>query len=77
MAGKIKPSDLVALLVDLPDKGLRRGDVGTVIEVFEQNEHHPGGYVVEFVAETGEVYAHADITDESQVVQLRFRREAA
>ena len=73
----IKENDLVALLVDLPDKGLRRGDVGTVIEVFEQNEHHPGGYVVEFVAETGEVYAHADITDESQVVQLHFRREAA
>jgi len=73
----IKENDLIALLVDLPDKGLRRGAVGTVVEVFEQNEHHPGGYVVEFVAETGEVYAHADITDESQVVQLRFRREAA
>ncbi|PYS84037.1 MAG: DUF4926 domain-containing protein [Acidobacteria bacterium] len=73
----MKENDLIALLVDLPDKGLRRGAVGTVVEVFEQNEHHPGGYVVEFVAETGEVYAHADITDESQVVQLRFRREAA
>lgn len=73
----IKENDMVALLVDLPDRGLRRGDVGTVIEVFKQNEHHPGGYVVEFVAETGEVFAHADITDESQVVQLRFRREAA
>jgi hypothetical protein len=73
----IKENDLVALLVDLPDKGLRRGDVGTVIEVFEQNEHHPGGYVVEFVAETGEVFAHADIMDDSQVIHLRFRREAA
>jgi hypothetical protein len=25
----------------------------------------------------GAVYAHADITDESQLVQLRFKREAA
>jgi len=77
MANEIKPSDLLALLVDLPDKGLRRVDVGTVVEVFEQNEHHPGGYVVKFVAETGEMFAHADFTDESQVVQLRFGREAA
>ncbi|HEU4593582.1 MAG TPA: DUF4926 domain-containing protein [Pyrinomonadaceae bacterium] len=74
---QIKENDLVALLVDLPGEGLWRGDVGTVIEVFRQNEHHPGGYLVEFVAETGAVFAHASITDESQLVQLRFRREAA
>ncbi|HKG11815.1 MAG TPA: DUF4926 domain-containing protein [Pyrinomonadaceae bacterium] len=74
---EIKENELVALLVDLPENGLRRGDVGTVIEVFEQTEHHPRGYLIEFVAESGEVYAHADITDESQFVQLRFKREAA
>lgn len=74
---EIKENDLVALLVDLPGEGLRRGDVGTVVEVLQKNAHHPGGYMVEFVAETGAVYAHADITDESQIVQLRFRREAA
>ena len=74
---KIKENDLVALLVDLPDKRLRRGDVGTVIEVFGRTEHHPGGYLIEFVTEAGEVYAHADVTDESQLVQLRFKREAA
>jgi hypothetical protein len=75
---KIKENDLVTLLIDLPEKGLRRGDVGTIIEVFDRTEHHPGGYVVEFVTEAaGEVYAHADITDESQLVQLRFKREAA
>ena len=74
---EIKESDLVALLTDLPEAGLRRGDVGTVIEVFRRTEHHPGGYVVELVTEDGEVYAHADITDESQLVQLRFKREAA
>jgi hypothetical protein len=74
---QIKENDLVALLVDLPGEGLRRGDVGTVIEVFRESEHHPAGYLVEFVAETGAVFAHASVTDESQLVQLRFRREAA
>lgn len=73
----IKENDVIALLVDLPGSGLRRGDVGTVIEVFETSERHPAGYVVEFVAESGEVYAHADITDPAQLIPLRFRREAA
>lgn len=42
----VKQSDLVVLLADLPQQGVRRGDVGTVTEVFETNEHHPGGYLV-------------------------------
>ena len=74
---EIKENDVVALLMDLPQQRLRRGDVGTVIEVFAGTEQHPGGYVVEFVAESGEVYAHADITDASQIMRLHFRREAA
>lgn len=73
----IKENDVVALLTDVPEKRLRRGDVGTVIGVFEKTESHPGGYLVEFVAESGEVYAHADITDAAHIIQLRFRREAA
>ena len=74
---EIKEHDVVALLVDLPGKKLSRGDVGTVIEVFAASPHHPAGYLVEFVAESGEVYAHADITDPAQLVPLRFKREAA
>ena len=74
---EIKENDLVALLIDVPERGLRRGEVGTVIEVFTGNEHRPGGYIVEFVTESGGVYAHADITNASQLVQLHFRREAA
>lgn len=74
---ELKENDLVALLVDLPEHGLHRGDVGTLIEVFTEDENHPGGYVVEFVNESGGVYAHADITDASQIMQLHFRREAA
>ena len=74
---EIKLHDVVALLVDLPQQDLRRGDVGTVVEVFQPTSHHPGGYIVEFVAESGEVYALADITDAAQLVQLRFRGKAA
>ena len=74
---EIKENDAVALLVDLPEQGLQRGDVGTVVEVFTKTERHPGGYVVEFVSESGSVYAHADITDAAQLMRLNFRREAA
>lgn len=74
---EIRENDLVALLVDWPNQCLRRGDVGTVVEVFTRNEHHPAGYIVEFVTESGGVYAHADITDPSQVIPLRFKLEAA
>jgi Domain of unknown function (DUF4926) len=74
---EIKENDVVALLVDLPEDGLHRGDVGTIIEVFTKTEHHPGGYVVEFMTESSDVHAHADITDESHLMRLNFRREAA
>jgi len=74
---EIKNLDVVALLVDLPELGLRRGAVGTVIEMFTATPHHPGGYIVEFVDEAGEVYAQADITDPTQLMQLHFRQQAA
>jgi hypothetical protein len=76
---EIKLLDVVALLEDLPEHRLRRGDVGTIVEVYEQNQHHPGGFTVEFVNDSGEVYAHADITDAQQMVKLHFnfQREAA
>jgi hypothetical protein len=75
---EIKLHDAVALLSDLPEHELKRGDVGTVVEVFEQTPHHPAGYIVEFVDDlTGAVYASADITDASRLVVLHFRREAA
>lgn len=75
---EIKLHDVVALLSDLPEQGLKRGDVGTVVEVFGQTEHHPAGYIVEFVDDvTGAVYATADITDVGCLMVLHFRREAA
>jgi len=74
---QIKENDVVALLVDLPEQDLRRGDVGTVIEVFSETKHHPGGFMLEFVDEKGEVYQQADITEVAQIMRLNFHREAA
>ncbi len=48
-------NDVVALLVDQPDAGLQRGDVGTVIQIFEASQEHPAGVIVEFVDELGNV----------------------
>ena len=69
----IHENDLVALLVDKPVAGLHRGDVGTVVQVFESTADHPAGFIIEFVNETGKVRAEIDITDRTQIVKLRLR----
>jgi hypothetical protein len=69
----IRESDLVVLLVDQPEADLHRGDVGTVIQVFESTTDHPAGFIIEFVDETGKVRAETDITDRAQIVKLRFK----
>lgn len=74
---EINNLEMVALLVDKPEHGLRRGDVGTVIEVFKANEHHPQGFIIEFVSEDGRTYAEVDVTDPNEIVSLRFARQAA
>lgn len=47
-----KVLDTVVLEKDLPSRGLRRGDVGAVVEVYE-----PDGLEVEFVAGSGRTRA--------------------
>ena len=69
----IQENDLVALLVDKPEAGLHRGDVGTVIQVFESTTDHPAGFIIEFVDEAGKVRAETDITDHTQIVKLRLK----
>lgn len=69
----IHENDLVALLVDQPEAGLHRGDVGTVIQVFQSTADHPAGFTIEFVDETGKVRAETDITDRTQIVKLRLK----
>jgi hypothetical protein len=76
---EIKLLDVVALLQDVPEEGLQRGEVGTVVEVFEQNEHHPAGFLVEFSDRQGRAYAVADLRPD-QLMKLRYRgdvRDAA
>lgn len=72
---EIEPFDIVALLIDAPEHGLRRGDVGTVLEVFAENKHHPAGYLIEFVAEDGSTISLLDVTDLSQIVKLHLAPE--
>jgi len=48
----IKPFAVVALLQDLPQRSLRRGQVGTVLESLE-----PGVFEVEFSDNEGRTYA--------------------
>jgi len=48
----MKVLDMVALLVDLPEHKLQRGQVGTIVEEWE-----PGVYEVEFADTDGVAYA--------------------
>ena len=74
---KLKPFDIVAILIDVPHAGLRRGDVGTVVEVFESTDQHPEGYLIEFVNNKGETLAELSMTDPQQIIQLNFKLRAA
>jgi hypothetical protein len=74
---KLKPFDIVALLVEAPEAGLRRGDVGTVVEVFDPTDHHPEGYLIEFVNSEGETLTELSVTDPQQIIQLNFKLRAA
>ncbi len=74
---RLKPLDMIALLDDVSEKGLRRGDVGTVVEVFESNDDHPEGYLVEFVDEKGETLAELSVTDPQPIMKLNFKLSAA
>jgi hypothetical protein len=55
---------VVALLEDLPGKGLRRGQVGTVVEILA-----PGVYEVEFSDDAGQTYASLALRA-NQLLQL-------
>ena len=70
---EIHENDIVALLVDLPDSGLRRGDIGTVVHVFDRTDDHPAGLMIEFSDESGRTQAMIDLIDLSMIVKLRFR----
>ena len=52
MSAEIKLLDVVALTEDIPERGLRRGQVGTVVELLG-----PGVFEVEFADNEGRTYA--------------------
>ena len=49
---RFKVLDTVVLATDLPEHGLRQGDLGAVVEVYE-----PDGLEVEFVTASGKTEA--------------------
>lgn len=61
----MKLLDVVALTEDLPEKALRRGQVGTIVEALAQDV-----YEVEFCDSDGRAYASAAVPA-SQLMVLR------
>ncbi len=55
----------VVLLRDLPEEGLRAGDVGTIVESYPASGETPPGYEVEFFAANGDTVAVASIPSDA------------
>jgi hypothetical protein len=53
---EIKILDVVAVLEDIPEHGLQRGEVGTVVDRWKD-----GMFEVEFSYDTGEAYTFAAV----------------
>jgi hypothetical protein len=68
---EIKVLDVVALTEDVEQHGLRRGEVGTVVDQWKD-----GAYEVEFSDDSGEAYAFAALRPE-QLMKLHFRKDEA
>jgi hypothetical protein len=63
---EIKVLNVVAVMEEVPDHGLRRGEVGTVVEQWKD-----GAYEVEFSDDSGEAYAFAALRAD-QLMKLHF-----
>ncbi len=62
--------DVVALLADLPEQRLVRGQVGTVVELLD------GAYEVEFCDDEGRTYAELAL-EPNQLLVLHHKPERA
>ena len=62
--------DVVALLADVPEHGLVRGQVGTVVELLS------GAYEVEFSDDEGRTYAEVAL-EPDQLLVLHHRPQCA
>ncbi|MBA2705421.1 MAG: DUF4926 domain-containing protein [Blastocatellia bacterium] len=67
----MKLLDVVALIENLDSEGLRRGEVGTVVE-----EWKDGVFEVEFSDNSGKTYAFAALRPD-QLIKLHFRKDEA
>ena len=72
MAYPIDLLEVVALTVDLPEVNLRRGQVGTVVDVLRDRE----AVEVEFSDRNGRTYASLGLRPD-QVMVLRYAPAAA
>lgn len=63
MTARIELLDVVALMLDLPTQGLRRGQVGTVVDILS-----PGVFEVEFSDDRGQTYAMLPLGGEQLLV---------
>ena len=63
--------DVVALTTDVPESGLVRGQVGTVVEVLRRDT-----YEIEFSDDDGRTYAQLPLR-EDQLLVLRYRPQRA
>ena len=68
---EIKLLDVVALTENLQSEGLRRGEVGTVVEKWNDDV-----FEVEFSDDTGEAYAFAAVPAE-KLMKLYFNKDEA
>lgn len=67
---QVKLLDTVALLEDLPERKLKRGEVGTVVEILA-----PGIFEVAFSDDQGRTYAELALSRD-QLVLLHNRGES-
>ncbi|MFB2920220.1 MULTISPECIES: DUF4926 domain-containing protein [Aerosakkonema] len=68
MNSQMKLLDVVALIEDMPELGLYRGQVGTIVEVYE-----PGVFEVEFSDLNGRAYA-IETLNANQLMLLHYQR---
>lgn len=71
MKSSLDMLDVVALTTDLPERGLYRGQVGTVVEILA-----PGVFEVEFSDDEGRTYASLALR-EDQLLVLRYEPAGA
>jgi hypothetical protein len=72
MSSKIRELDVVALLRDLPEARLVKGQVGTVVETLGESV-----YEVEFCGDDGKAYAMLGIRGDDLMVLRYSQVEAA